>query len=62
MASFISTILVFFFWLGLMRIKRQGEVYKFSSCTEDCRKSNETLSIMAEMGEFALILMGYHWH
>ena len=61
MASFLSTIPSFLF-VGLMRILRQGEVCKFLSCTEDCRKSDETLSIMAEMGEFVSILMGCHSH
>ena len=43
-------------------MRLQGEVFKFSSCIEDRRKFNETISIMVEMGEFASILMGYHSH
>ena len=35
-------------------------MFKFFLCTEDYRKSNDTLSITAEMGEFASVLMGCH--
>ena len=45
-----------------MRILRQGVVCKFFLFTEDCRKFNETLSIKAEMREFASILIGCHSH
>ena len=36
--------------MELMRILRQGEVWKLSLLTEVCRKSNETLSIMDRNG------------
>ena len=37
-------------------------MFKFFLCTEDYRKSNDTLSITAEMGEFASVLIGCHSH
>ena len=46
-----------FLFVGLMRILRLGVVCKFFLFTEDCRKFNETLSIKAEMREFASILI-----
>ena len=35
---------------------------KFSSSTEDFRKSNETLPIMVKMEDFASILIEHHYH
>ena len=34
----------------------------FPRVSKIVEKFNETISIMAEMGEFASILMGYHSH